>query len=85
MRATAPGGRSPSAGSSAWTTSSPRVDTVSGPQLYLMPGQTVTVTGGLTVDDKPVKSEPYYWLGLIHEQVWIVQDRVQPTQIAVGY
>lgn len=61
------------------------VDTVSGPQLYLLPGQTVTVTGGLTVDDKPVKSEPYYWLGLIHEQVWIVQDRVQPTQIAVGY
>jgi hypothetical protein len=61
------------------------VDTVSGPQWYLLPGQTVTVTGGLTVDDKPVKSDPYYWLGLIHEQVWIVQDRVQPTQIAVGY
>lgn len=61
------------------------VDTVSGPQYYLLPGQTVTVTGGLTVDDKPVKSEPYYWLGLIHEQVWIVQDRVQPTQIAIGY
>jgi len=28
---------------------------------------------------------PYYWLGLIHEQVWIVQDRVQPTQITIGF
>jgi len=62
-----------------------QVETISGPQLYLMPGQTVTVYGGLTIDDKPVKPEPYYWLGLIHEDVWIVQDRVQPTQIAIGY
>jgi hypothetical protein len=61
------------------------VQTVSGPQLYLMPGQTVTVTGGLTIDDRPVKSELYYWVGLIHEQVAIVQDRVAPTIIAVGY
>jgi hypothetical protein len=61
------------------------VQTVSGPQLYLMPGQTVTVTGGLTIDDRPIKSELYYWVGLIHEQVAIVQDRVAPTIIAVGY
>lgn len=61
------------------------VDTIAGPQLYLMPGQTVVVTGGLTVDDIPVKDAPYYWLGLIHEQVWIVQDRISPTQIAIGY
>lgn len=61
------------------------VQTDSGPQLYLMPGQTVQVTGGLTVDDLPVKDAPYYWLGLIHEQVWIVQDRIAPTQIAIAY
>jgi hypothetical protein len=61
------------------------VQTVSGPQLYLMPGQTVTVSGGLTIDDRPVKSELYYWVGLIHEQVAIVQDRVAPTIISVGY
>ncbi len=61
------------------------IDTTIGPQQYLMPGQTVTVWGGLRVDDVPVKTEPYYWLGLIHEQVWVVQDRVEPTQIAIGF
>lgn len=61
------------------------IDTPIGPQKYLMPGQTVTVWGGLRIDDAPVKAEPYFWLGLIHEQVWIVQDRVEPTQIAVGF
>lgn len=61
------------------------IDTVIGPQKYLMPGQSVTVWGGLRIDDPPVKTEPYYWLGLIHEQVWIVQDRVEPTQIAIGF
>ncbi len=61
------------------------IDTVIGPQQYLMPGQTVMVWGGLRIDDAPVKTEPYYWLGLIHEQVWIVQDRVEPTQIAIGF
>ncbi len=61
------------------------IETDIGPQTYLMPGQTVTVVGHLVIDDVPVKTEPYYWLGLIHEQVWIVQDRVEPTQISIGY
>jgi len=61
------------------------IETEIGPQKYLLPGQSVTVVGHLKIDDPPVKVEPYYWLGLIHEQVWIVQDRVEPTQIAVGY
>jgi hypothetical protein len=61
------------------------IDTVIGPQKYLMPGQTVTVWGGLRIEDAPVKTEPFYWIGLIHEHVWIVQDRVEPTQIAVGF
>ncbi len=61
------------------------IDTVIGPQKYLMPGQSATVWGGLTIIDEPVKAEPYYWIGLLHEQVWIVQDRVEPTQIAVGF
>ena len=50
-----------------------------------MPGQTVTVTGSLTIDDRPVKVAPYYWLGLIHEQVWIIQDRVEATPISIGF
>ena len=50
-----------------------------------MPGQTVTVVGHLTIDDPPPKTEPYYWIGLIHEQVANVQDRVEPTSIAIGF
>jgi hypothetical protein len=61
------------------------VDTTAGPQKYLMPGQVVTVVGHLQVVDRPVVVSPYYWLGLIHEQVWIVQDRVEPTSISIGF
>jgi hypothetical protein len=61
------------------------IETEIGPQKYLMPGQTVTVVGHLRIVDRPVKVAPYYWLGLIHEQVWVVQDRVEPTQISIGF
>jgi len=54
-------------------------------QKYLMPGQIVTVVGHLKIVDEPVKVAPYYWLGLIHEQVWIVEDRVEPVPITVGF
>ncbi|MGB8648853.1 MAG: hypothetical protein WCF84_26690 [Anaerolineae bacterium] len=53
--------------------------------LYLMPGQVVVVTGGIKITDKPPKVNPYYWLGLIQEQVRIVQDHIQPTQITVDF
>ena len=61
------------------------IETEIGTETYLMPGQTVTVVGHLRVDDRPVKAVPYYWIGLIHEQVWIVQDRVEPTPISIGF
>jgi len=61
------------------------INTEIGPQKYLMPGQTVTVVGHLRIIDKPPKAEPYYWIGLIHEQVEIVQDRVEPTPISIGF
>jgi hypothetical protein len=54
-------------------------------QKYLMPGQTVMVVGHIQIIDQPVKVAPYYWLGLIHEQVWIVEDRVEPVPITIGY
>lgn len=54
-------------------------------ELYLMPGQTTTVTGSVVVNEKTVRVEPYFWLGLIHESVWIVQDRVEYTQIKVEF
>jgi len=54
-------------------------------QKYLMPGQTATVVGHLQIVDEPVKVRPYYWLGLIHEQVWIVEERVEPVPISIGF
>jgi hypothetical protein len=61
------------------------IDTPIGPQKYLMPGQSVTVVGHLRIDDPPPKATPYYWIGLIHEQVEIVQDQVEPTPITIGF
>jgi hypothetical protein len=54
-------------------------------QKYLMPGDMVTVVGHLKIVDEPVKVAPYYWLGLIHEQVWVVEDRVEPVPITIGF
>jgi hypothetical protein len=61
------------------------LDTEIGPETYLMPGQTVTVVGHLQVKDAPPKTEPYFWLGLMHEQVQVVQDRVEPTSFVILY
>jgi len=59
--------------------------TVIGGYKYLMPGQSVTVVGSLRIVDKPVKTKPVFWVGLIHEDVWIVQDYVDPIPISVEY
>jgi hypothetical protein len=53
--------------------------------LYLLPGHRVTVVGHITIVDKPPKVNPYYWVGLIHEQVRIVNDYQNPTEISVGF
>ncbi|MDQ7029430.1 MAG: hypothetical protein Q9O62_06440 [Ardenticatenia bacterium] len=50
---------------------------------YLMPGQTVTVWGGLTILDPPPREQPGFWIGLIHENVEIVEDRIGYTYIFV--
>lgn len=52
---------------------------------YLMPGQVVTVSGGIKISDKPPKVDPFYWFGLVQEQVRIVEDHVEPTRITVGF
>lgn len=62
-----------------------QMDTVIGIQSYLMPGQTVTVVGHLIIDEAPPKDKPYYWIGLIQEQVQMVQDRVEATPISIGF
>jgi hypothetical protein len=53
--------------------------------LYLMPGQVVIVSGGIKITDQPPKIDPFYWLGLVQEQVRNVQDHVEPTRITVEF
>lgn len=53
--------------------------------LYLLPGKRVTVVGHLTIIDEPPKINPYYWAGLVHEHVRIVNDRQNPTEISIGF
>lgn len=61
------------------------VQTDIGEEKYLMPGQTVTVVGHLVINEAPSTEQPYFWIGLIHEQVENVQDRIEATQITIGY
>ena len=61
------------------------IETAIGAEKYLMPGQTATVVGHVRMEEKLYKTEPYFWLGLIHEQVEIVQDRIEPTPITIAF
>ncbi len=53
--------------------------------LYLMPGQRVTVSGSVRIIDKPPRINVYYWVGLIQEDVRIVEDHVEPKMVTVEY
>ncbi len=64
------------------------VKMVNGKELYyLMPGQRVQITGSVRMTDKsqfnPIA--PYFWVGLYHEQVRIVNDRIAPTKVTIGF
>ncbi|MBI5879835.1 MAG: hypothetical protein HZB53_19485 [Chloroflexi bacterium] len=64
------------------------VKTVNGKDLYyLMPGQRVQVTGRVRMTDKSQFNPlaPYFWVGLYHEQVRIVNDRIAPTKVTIGF
>jgi hypothetical protein len=54
---------------------------------YLMPGQTVEITGGVRFDEAPHLHAPHFYVGLIHEDVAFVanEDYVNPTAISIGY
>jgi len=54
-------------------------------ELYLMPGQTVEVTGSIAITEQPIKIAPYFWVGLLHEQVRWVEENIERTQISVGF
>ena len=53
--------------------------------LYLMPGQRVTVSGSVRIVDKPPRINVYYWVGLVQEDVRIVEDHVEPKLVTVEY
>jgi hypothetical protein len=59
--------------------------TVINGEKYLMPGQWVTIVGHLQIIDKPPRIAPHYWAGLIHEDVRIVNDHIDPQVINIGF
>jgi hypothetical protein len=59
--------------------------TVINGEKYLMPGQRATIIGHLQIIDKPPRIAPHYWAGLIHEDVRIVNDHVDPQVINIGF
>jgi hypothetical protein len=52
-------------------------------ELYLMPGQTVTITGGLRLLEMPPRVAPGFWIGLVHENVRFVEDFVGTEYITI--
>jgi hypothetical protein len=53
-------------------------------QYYLMPGRRATVTGGVVLDQIVESRNPqFFWVGLIHEDVEMVNDRVDPQYITI--
>ncbi len=53
--------------------------------LYLLPGQSVQVFGGIRVTDKPLRREPLFYLALIQEDVRKHEEAVNPTQVTIEY
>ncbi len=51
----------------------------------LLPGQRQTIVGYIKVTTAPTRPSIYFWVGLQHEQVAIVNDKVKPTLISIGY
>lgn len=48
---------------------------------YLMPGQRVQITGCLEILSAPPRNPTMFYAGLIHEDVWIVNDQAAPQWI----
>jgi hypothetical protein len=53
--------------------------------FYLMPGQRVTVSGTVRITDKPPRINTEFWVGLIQEDVRIVEDHVEPRVVTIEY
>jgi len=51
----------------------------------LLPGQRTTVVGYIRLVEPVKPHNPYFWVGLLHEQVRKVNDKYKPTQITIGF
>jgi hypothetical protein len=51
----------------------------------LLPGQRQTVVGYIQITEKTPAPTLYFWTGLIHEQVRVVNDKVTPVKVSVGF
>ena len=59
-------------------------DSFGRPQYYLMPGQKVEVTGSIILDKIISPRNPqYFWAGLIHEEVAVVNTNVDPQLVTI--
>ena len=61
-------------------------DEAGNPQYYLMPGQRVTVSGGVVLDQViPSNNPQFFWAGLIHEFVNVapINNRVDPWNVLI--
>lgn len=52
-------------------------------ERYLMPDQSVTVRGELTLSAMPPREVTGFWVGLLHENVRFVEDYVDTTYITI--
>ncbi len=59
-------------------------DEAGNPQYYLLPDQRVTVTGSIVLDEViPSRNPQYFWAGLIHEDVAVVNNRVAAEFVTI--
>ncbi len=61
-------------------------DEAGNPQYYLLPGQRITVSGGIVLDEViPSLNPQYFWAGLIHEfvNIELINNRVDPQNVLI--
>jgi len=51
----------------------------------LLPGERQTVVGYIKLTTRTSAPSVYFWVGLQHEQVRIVNDKVNPKLISIGF
>jgi len=51
----------------------------------LLPGERQTIVGYIQITNRTAKSSIYFWTGLMHEQVRVVNDKVNPVLVSIGF